>query len=61
MKKRWKAVMAATLAAAMVITAVPVQGPDSTSGNKVKKDYAVKEDLCDQQTQQSKAVSKVQS
>ena len=36
-------------------------GTDSTSGNKVKKDYAVKEDLCDQQTQQSKAVSKVQS
>ena len=36
-------------------------GTDSTSGNKVKKDYTVKEDLCDQQTQQSKAVSKVQS
>ena len=36
-------------------------GTDSTGGNKVKKDYAVKENLCDQQTQQSKAVSKVQS
>lgn len=37
MKKRWKAVMAATLAAAMVITAVPVQGQTAQAATKLKK------------------------
>lgn len=37
MKKRWKVVMAATLAAAMVITAVPVQGQTAQAATKLKK------------------------
>ena len=37
MKKRWKAVMAATLATAMVITAVPVQGQTAQAATKLKK------------------------
>ena len=37
MKKRWKAVMAAAMAAAMVITAVPVQGQTAQAATKLKK------------------------